>query len=262
VARRKLDKSLARINALTLRRIAEGTLKARRGKLHDGGGLYVFLRPGGGSWVFKYQIARQARSMGLGSLAQVAAPHAREMAREYRAMVKLGDDPLHHRKVQRRQQRAEERAGRTTFRDIAQLVLADYDASAFDEKTRRSWRQVIETYAYPVLGNRVLDDIEHGDILDVLRPIWAGKPDTARKARRRIEHIFDEARTRKLTSKPNPARYADLRRSLAAFVRERRTRRGGMAGLDRSERRQHRAAEHERGCRAGRADADTATAAR
>jgi integrase len=121
---------------------------------------------------------------------------------------------------ERRSQRDEARAGRTTFRQVAEPVLAAYDQSALDEKTRRSWRQVIEDYAYPVLAEKVIDDIGHGDILDVLRPIWASKPDTARKTRRRIEHIFDEARLLGLTTRPNPARYADLKRSLAAFVAE------------------------------------------
>ncbi|MGZ3302375.1 MAG: phage integrase central domain-containing protein, partial [Isosphaeraceae bacterium] len=36
-------------------------------------------------------------------------------------------------------------------------------------KTRRSWRQVIEDYAFPVLGGKLIDDIGKADVLGVLR---------------------------------------------------------------------------------------------
>jgi hypothetical protein len=48
----RLSKALARIDALTLRRIEDGKYPAKRKWLHDGGGLFLRVRPGsGGSWV-------------------------------------------------------------------------------------------------------------------------------------------------------------------------------------------------------------------
>lgn len=213
-----LDKSLARINALTLGRIAKGNFQTNKRKLHDGGGLYIVFKPSGGSWCFKYQIARQVREMGLGSVAQVPAPQARELARIYRAMVKQGQDPLHHRTLERRERRAEERAARLTFREVADQVLADLENSSRAAKTKASWRQVLTAHAYPSLGSKALDDITNADIIDLLRPLWGSRRDAAQKTRIQIERVFDEAILRKLTTKANPARLVDLKAALAPFA--------------------------------------------
>ena len=69
-----LNKALARIDPLTIRRIAEGRYKPKATSLHDGGGLYI--RPpenGGGSWYFRFQSGGRVHLMGLGSVAQVGA---------------------------------------------------------------------------------------------------------------------------------------------------------------------------------------------
>lgn len=218
----RLSKALARIDALTLRRIASGRYPAKHKWLHDGGGLFLRVRPGGGgSWAYRFQIDRRVHMMGLGSLTQIAAPQARELAAQHRKSLVLGQHPLHDRREERRQRRADQRAGSATFRQVAEQVLAAFETSQRHPATIRSWRQVLEVYAYPTLGNMAVRDIERGDILQVLRPVWGTMRDTSRRLRLRIEHVIDEAITLKLTDRANPARYADLKRSLAAFVSER-----------------------------------------
>jgi integrase len=115
------------------------------------------------------------------------------------------------------QQRAERTAAGATFKQVADQVLTAFEESNRHAKTRRSWRQVLETYAYPTLGSKLIDDIERGDVLAVLRPVWGTMADTSRRLRRRIEHVFDEAISLGFTQKSNPARYADLKHGLAAF---------------------------------------------
>lgn len=225
---RTILKTLHRIDPLTLRRIGEGKYRRRQRALHDGGGLYLRLRPGGGSWAFRYERDGAKVWMGLGSLQQIDAATAREQARQFRVTLGLGQHPLHERREERRRQRAERQAAGATFKQVAEQVLADFEKSTRHAKTRRSWRQVLETYAYPVLGNMAITDIERGDVLKVLRPIWATMSDTSRRVRRRIEHVIDEARTLGLSDRPNPARFAELKSSLSAFVSE-RPRRGHTA---------------------------------
>jgi hypothetical protein len=109
--------SLPGIDALTVRRVAEGKYKPKTRALHDGGGL--FLRTpdsGGGSWVFRFQSGGRVHMMGLGSAAQIGAPEAREMAAQYRKLLAVGQHPLHDRREERRQRHAEQRASGTTFR--------------------------------------------------------------------------------------------------------------------------------------------------
>lgn len=130
-----------RIDSLTIRRIAQGKLKAQVRSLHDGGGLYVRPRDGGGSWMFKYQTGGALHTKGLGSVAQVGAPEAREMARQFRSGLTRGSDPLHERRQERRKQRTEQRAWSTTFKQVAEQVLTAYEASTRNATTRRSWHQ-------------------------------------------------------------------------------------------------------------------------
>src|SRR5260370_3782908 len=161
---RKLLKSVARIDALTLRRIARGTYKGTRRNLHDGAGLYIRLRPGGGSWIFRYQIDSALHSMGLGSVAQLGAPEERAMAADFRSALAAGNDPMHERNKERRSQRNEARAGRATFRDVAERVLVAYESSTRNVKTRRSWRPAIEDYAFPAPGPKLIHDLQPAHI--------------------------------------------------------------------------------------------------
>lgn len=216
MATRKILKTLHRIDPLTVRRIGDGKYKPRQRALHDGGGLYLRLRPGGGSWAFRYERDGKPVWMGLGGVQQVDAPTAREQARQFRQSLGLGQHPLHERREERRQQRAERKAAGTTFRVMSEQVLAAFEQSNRHPKTIRSWRQVLTDYAYPAFGSKLLDDIERGDVLAVLRPIWK-MADTPRRLRRRIEAVFDEAIALQLTQKSNPARWADLKHGLAAF---------------------------------------------
>ena len=226
MTRRKQSKALARIDALTLRRALDGKLNSTK-RLHDGGGLYLRVAPGSCSWILRYQTQKRIRTMGLGSLSSVPAPEARELARRYREAKAQGGDPMIDRRREQRLAAAAavaERAKATTFKSFADPILDSFEQADLNRKHSRQWKQCIVAYVYPVLGNMTLDEIEPSHILQVLQPIWGEKAATARRVRQRLEYLFDEARLLKLTDRPNPARMADLRRSLAryAVARERR----------------------------------------
>src|SRR5215469_7970592 len=89
-------------------RITRGKFKGRPRDslmLCDGGGLYAQITLGKDgknnirrSWIFRYQRhGRPARDVGLGSLHDVSLAEARELARQYRRLVKEGKDPLRER---------------------------------------------------------------------------------------------------------------------------------------------------------------------
>ena len=63
----------------------------------DGGNLYLFVRDSARSWVFRYTSPSDKairRNMGLGSLQAVGLAQARELAREYLALVKDPQNPV------------------------------------------------------------------------------------------------------------------------------------------------------------------------
>src|SRR5262249_24540735 len=71
-------------------------------------------------------------------------------------------------------------------------------------KHKAQWRSTIQTYAAPVLGAKACSAIETDDILKVLRPIWAKKPETATRLRGRLEMILSYATARGWRDGPNP----------------------------------------------------------
>ena len=51
----------------------------------------------------------------------------------------------------------------------------------------------MEAYAFPVIGNVAVTDVTAAHIVEILRPIWRDKHETARRVRGRIESVLDYA---------------------------------------------------------------------
>jgi len=111
-------------NIRAMRRLSATAVKAatRPGRLSDGDGLYLIIKPGGAkSWVCRVQRHGNRRDFGLGSAKKVSLAVARERAREVRAWIELGLDPVFERR---------KILGFPTFREAANKVLA---------ASRKSW---------------------------------------------------------------------------------------------------------------------------
>jgi hypothetical protein len=60
------------------------------------------------------------------------------------------------------------------------------------------------TYVFPKIGHMSVADIRAGEIVDVLRPIWATKPETARRILQRLEFVFRAAIRREWRERASP----------------------------------------------------------
>jgi integrase len=56
----------------------------------------------------------------------------------------------------------------------------------------------------PHIGHRAIGDIKPGEIMDLLKPIWHTKEETARRVLQRIDSVFVSAITRELRDKASP----------------------------------------------------------
>lgn len=102
---------------------------------------------------------------------------------------------------------AEEKTSGPTFADVLPAAMADI-ASVKRWKNGRSetqWRQSINDYALPFLGDKEVAGITTDDVLEVLRPIWLRRTETAKRLRARIEAVIDWCTVKKLRSGANPA---------------------------------------------------------
>lgn len=96
--------------------------------------------------------------------------------------------------------------GLTTLGAFAHYYLASIEGGFRKLKHRHQWRNKLKTYAAPN-WTLPLDAITTDHVMECLSPIWATKPETARRLRGRIERVLDAATVRKLRAGDNPARW-------------------------------------------------------
>lgn len=171
-------------------------------------GLALQVLDGGSrSWVLRVRVGDKRRHMGLGSYADVSLSDAREKARQARQIVAGGADPVEDRRMARSHLKAAQ-AKAMNFKQASR----DYVEAKGDEwrnaKHRAQWSATLETYAFPVLGDLLVGDIERAHVLKVLEPIWKTKNETASRVRGRIESVLDWAAVRGHRSAgENPAKW-------------------------------------------------------
>jgi integrase len=158
------------------------------------------------SWLFRYMRDGRSHGMGLGSLELVTLAEARDKALLCRKMLLDGIDPLEERRS-RRTQALLTTTSRITFRTCAERYIEAHALGWKNGKHRQQWRNTLETYAYPVIGDLPVTDVDTGLVLEVIQPIWTTKTETASRLRGRIESILDWAAARRYRTGENPARW-------------------------------------------------------
>ena len=178
------------------------------GRYGDGLGLWLQVNENRGkSWVFRYMLHGRAVHMGLGATHTVSLQEAREKAREARKLLLDARDPLKERQERIAALKAAA-AKSKTFKQIAEEFLTESGkVQAFkNEKHKSQWRDTLQQFAFPVIGDMPLATINSQVIYDqVIRPLWKRIPETASRLRGRIERIFAYATVRGFYQGDNPA---------------------------------------------------------
>lgn len=162
---------------------------------------------GSRSWVLRATMGGKRRDMGLGGFPDVTLAGAREAAREARAKIKQGIDPIDEAKAAK-SALASSRAKDVTFEQCAATYIETHEKGWKNAKHRAQWASTLATYAYPHFGRLLVRHIDLAHILAALEPIWATKTETASRLRGRIESVLDLATARGYRTGLNPARWA------------------------------------------------------
>lgn len=197
--------------ALTTLEVANLTAPGRHA---DGNGLYLEVEPTGAKrWTLRVvrrvadgqgRVTKGTRhDIGLGPVELVTLAEAREKARALRLAAMEGQDVM-----------ALARAGRTaaaviepkgpTFRMVAEQYHTANKANWKNPKHAAQWLNTLTAYAFPVIGDMPVADVDQPHCLRVLSPIWLGKPETARRVRQRLRTVFDWAKTHGHRTGDNP----------------------------------------------------------
>jgi integrase len=189
--------------ALTDRQVAT----AKVGRHAVGAGLYIDVRSKGSkSWVFRYQLRGGRREMGLGAYPLVGLAEARRLAESAADQVARGIDPLDWRRTEEEKPPV---PTAPTVREVAEAFIAAHEGTWKNPKHRQQWRNTLATYVYPVMGEVPVDQVDTKLVLDVVKPLWTVKNETASRVRSRIEAVLDAARVEghRPGGSENPARW-------------------------------------------------------
>lgn len=169
-------------------------------------GLALQVLPTGArTWVLRASVGGRRREMGLGGYPEVTLKAAREAARRAREKIRGGVDPIAERRSARSALAAS--LGRDiAFRQLAEQFILEREAGWENPKHRQQWRNTLATYAYPVIGHLQPAHIDVDHLERILKPLWADKPETAKRLRARIENVLDFAVAKRLREGDNPAR--------------------------------------------------------
>ena len=192
------------INRLTPRTVSS---LSKTGRYSDGGSLYLQVsRFGTKAWLFRFTLDGRSREMGLGPIHTISLAEARQEAENNRKLLRGGIDPIEARKAEIQTRKAET-AKVKTFRECSDAYIADREPEWKSPKQAALWRSTLSRYAHPIIGDLSVQSVDTALVLDILKPIWSEKTETATRVRNRIEAVLDWAGVQKYREGENPARW-------------------------------------------------------
>lgn len=164
----------------------------------DGGGLYLQVRGSARSWIYRYQLNKRRREMGLGPATAVSLLEARQAAQEARRTLAKGLDPITHRRAARAHI---DRLWGEAVDDLIAALSSEWKTDAQAHQWTQSLRDYGPDRGLPV---RLVDTAV---VMKCLGPLWTEKTETATRVRGRIERVWDAERVRGTVAGENPARW-------------------------------------------------------
>ncbi|MFA5955524.1 tyrosine-type recombinase/integrase [Hyphomicrobium sp.] len=182
-------------NRLTALKVAK--LKVP-GLYEDGAGLRLVVTAiGTKRWVLRLTINGLRVERGLGVWPDVSLDDARRKAVPMRQAAKDGIDI-------RKEQRRISKAKGVSFTQAFDDFFAIRKQHLSNGKHVQQWQNTMRDYVFPTIGKRPVAEITASEVIDVLKPIWFRKPETAGRVLQRVKATFDSAILRGTREKANP----------------------------------------------------------
>lgn len=153
-------------------------------------GLYLLVAPTGGrSWILRTKVGDKRREIGLGGFPDVSLSDARVKAKAVREDIGNGLDPVEKRREATSALKTAQSLAKT-FKECATSYIETHKAGWRNEKHAQQWTSTLEAYAYPVIGQVFVKDVNTAQVKEILDPIWNEKTETASRVRNRIELVL------------------------------------------------------------------------
>jgi integrase len=169
------------------------------------------------SWILRVKVGDERQPIGLGSYPQVSLAEAREHAKKLVLEAKQGVN-LKAKKRAQRSALLSAASKNKTFRECAEAYIEAHSSDYSSDKHRKQWPSTLTAYAYPIIGNMMVSDINMRDVLSVLNQetyvtetekgkLWYVKTETAKRLLGRIKTVLDYATVNEYRTGANPAQW-------------------------------------------------------
>lgn len=192
--------------------------EAKDYKLHDSGGLYLFVATTGRkTWRQKYRHGGKEKRLVLGRYPDITITAARAMRDDVKSTLREGKDPSLEAK---RVRLVNESLVTETFEKFARQWF---------EAQKQRWKPVhaddvitsMERNLFPTIGAYPIHQIDEPLLLSALKIVESrGAKETARRLRQRAERVFKYARAHGAAIKSNPA--LDVREAMQSLPKKKR----------------------------------------
>lgn len=165
-------------------------LKPTDPAIPHGGIVGLALHPshtkGRGKWVLRYvsPLTGKRRNAGLGAYPEMGIAEVGRRASAMRTALAESKDPLEEKA------KAEEAPKIPTFKEAAETLHKALLSGWKNPKHGQQWLNTLMEYVFPKLGQKLLPDIQPGDVAEVLKPIWLTKAETASRVKQRVHAVM------------------------------------------------------------------------
>jgi integrase len=105
-----------------------------------------------------------------------------------------------------------------TFKEAAMTYIAENKAGWKNPKHRQQWENTLTTYVYPIIGDKLAQEVTMDDVKRVLQQpyerndtngtLWTGARETATRIRSRIEIVINATKAKAIADNSNAPRQA------------------------------------------------------
>ena len=155
-------------------------------------------------WIYRTAKGGKRTDLSLGKFPEVGVAEARKKASALALEVQsLGHAPT---RVKTTPEAVLPKA-EVVFQDFAQALVQDMSPQWRNPKHASQWANTLRDYAYPIIGQKPIGQINTEDILQILKPIWQTKTETATRLRGRVEKVLAAATIKGHRTGVNPAQW-------------------------------------------------------
>ena len=179
----------AKINLLSASKCNNATSEGKAiRKLHDGGGLYLWVYVDGGKfWRLRYRLGGKEKSLSFGSYPQLSLKEARAKRDEQRKLLDADLDPSAERKAANLRKKL---ANANSFEAVA-MEWYNKQLHTWVPHHASDVKRRLESNIFPTIGKRPIDQIEAPELLQTIRKIEArGAYDLAHRVLQVCGQVF------------------------------------------------------------------------